>query len=231
MDLRKAFDRIEYETLFAGLRAQGIEDDYISLLATMYCNQTGRVRDGMNVFEILRGVKQGDIISPLLFNAGLEVVIQRWKNRIGQHGICFEGGGILQNIRYADDLMIYATSLESLEFMLEALIEELGKMGLEVNPKKSKILTSMTEGAPNFIEVSGEFVRVMSGDEKHKYLGRMLCGNLLNRSPVEFSHRCQCAWMKFHYNRDVLVDKNISVKSRLKFFQSVISPTILFGFA
>ena len=57
----------------------------------------------------------------------------------------------------------------------------------------------------------------------------MLCGNLLNRSPVEFSHRCQCAWTKFHCNHDVLVDKNISVKSRLKFFQSVISPTILFG--
>ena len=64
--------------------------------------------------------------SPFLFNAGLEVAIRRWKGRLLEHGLVLGGGRArLTNIRYADDLMIYAKSDNELIDMLEMLVQEL----------------------------------------------------------------------------------------------------------
>lgn len=71
LDLRKAFARIEYGALFEALRQQGIADDYLSLFVAIYSGQSGHVRNSRK-FSITRGVKQGDILSPFLFNAALK---------------------------------------------------------------------------------------------------------------------------------------------------------------
>ena len=105
LDLRKAFDRIEYPALFDALRDQNVGDNYISLLAAMYSNQTGCIRGSDCFFDIERGVKQGDIISPMLFNAALELVMKRWKLRMQGSGIDTNATVISTNISYADDLI------------------------------------------------------------------------------------------------------------------------------
>ena len=68
LDLRKAFDRIQFRPLFAALRDQGVPESYIHLLGLLYNDQQGTV-NGSTLFDILRGVKQGDVISSMLFNA------------------------------------------------------------------------------------------------------------------------------------------------------------------
>ena len=68
---------------------------YLKLLAALYCNQTGDVN----------GVKQGDVISPLLFNAGLEHAMRKWKLCFQHCGFDLGNGESLTNVRYADDLM------------------------------------------------------------------------------------------------------------------------------
>ena len=75
IDLRKAFDRISHRALFQSLREQNVPESYIQLLGLLYQNQTGCV-NGSKAFPILRGVKQGDIISPMLFNAGIEKALR-----------------------------------------------------------------------------------------------------------------------------------------------------------
>ena len=76
LDFKKAFDWTEFWPLFDALRIQHIPEPDIQLLAVLYNNQTGSV-NGSYYFNILRGVKQGDIISPILFNVGLEMAIKR----------------------------------------------------------------------------------------------------------------------------------------------------------
>ena len=180
------------------------------------------------MFPIERGVKQGIVINPLLFNAALELAMKRWKNRMTTEGFRIEFCCQLTNIRYADDLMIYAKSSAELASMLESLIEELAVIGLHLNAAKTKIFTT-DEDAPDMIEVADSFISVLSDLDSHKYLGRKLPGNLNNRSSVEIAHRIQIAWMKFHQHTDVLIDKNVCIRSRLRFFDAIISPTILFG--
>ena len=78
LDLNKAFDRIELGPLFNALRLQNTPESYVQLLALLYRNQTGSM-NGSRLFRIQRGVKQGDVISPMLFNAGIEIAFRRWK--------------------------------------------------------------------------------------------------------------------------------------------------------
>ena len=85
LDLKKTFDRIEYFALSDALRDQGLPEPEIALLLNLYSNQTGYVEIGKG-FPILRGVKQGDIISSLLFNAAIEYLFKKWKTKLTSHG-------------------------------------------------------------------------------------------------------------------------------------------------
>ena len=78
LDLRKAFDTVEFEPLLAALRLQGISEAYVQLISDLYSKQWGYVM-GSTWFQINRSVKQGDVVSPLLFNAALEVAFDAWK--------------------------------------------------------------------------------------------------------------------------------------------------------
>ena len=67
MDLRKAFDTVSHDQLFRALGYHGLDPGYIELLKILYINQTGSV-NGSRHFDILSGVKQGDILSAIIFN-------------------------------------------------------------------------------------------------------------------------------------------------------------------
>ena len=72
---------IEHYALFIALARQRVSLSDVQRLKAMYTGQHGSV-NGSRKFQILRGVKQADILSPLLFNAGPEEAVQSWKNRL-----------------------------------------------------------------------------------------------------------------------------------------------------
>lgn len=73
LGLSKAFDRLDWGQLFQALEQQGVPDQYRHLLAALCDNQTGTIPK-LGDFSICRGVKQGDFLSPTLFNAGVQLV-------------------------------------------------------------------------------------------------------------------------------------------------------------
>ena len=115
--------------------------------------------------------------------------------------------------------------------MTTFLITELGAMGLQLNASKTKILTTASGSRPMHVEFAGDSVEILSGRSKHKYLGKTLVGDLRHRAEVELGHRLQVTWAKFHKHRHVLTNKHVALKLRLKFFDSVLSPTVFFGLA
>ena len=228
LDLTKAFDKIEHDALFQALLRQGVPPSYLALLTSLYRKQTGSVQGGRS-FSIKRGVKQGDVISPMLFNAGLEHAMRNWKQKLRNHGLHVGKEERLTNVRFADDIMLYAKSCSELMQMLESLILELGAIGLQLNSRKTKILTTASLASPTFLEVAGSFVEVLWGDLSHSYLGKLLCGDLSKRSSVELRHRIQAAWAKFRNHKQVLCNPHISLKLRLQFFEATITPSVLYG--
>ena len=79
IDYEKAFDSIEHKAIFKALRSIGINETYITILEDIYTGATARVHMDSQVPEeipILRGVRQGDPISPKLFTATIQEVFK-----------------------------------------------------------------------------------------------------------------------------------------------------------
>ena len=109
-DLGKAFGKVEPGALFAISTAQGIQDGYFDFDGNVP-EQTGAML-GSEKFSIQRGVRQGDVLSPFLFNTVLEHAMRKWKLKLTNEGVRLGDYIRLTNLRYAVDLMIFATSHE-----------------------------------------------------------------------------------------------------------------------
>jgi len=232
VDLRKSFDRVEHGPMFAGLRKHGLSCGYVQLLREIYSGQTGLVNDAIS-FPITRGVRQGDILSPILFNSALENAMQEWKAELSGHGFALDEADSMErltNIRFADDILLFGKSLEEAIDMIERLVRKLREYGLELNIKKTKMMATTTYlEDTTLIDTQVGFIELLGGNVRHKYLGREWPGNLIFRSETALSHRISCAWAAFKRNEATMKNRCISLRGRLRLFAATVSPSALYG--
>ena len=95
----------------------------------------------MDWFKIGKGVRQGCILSPCLFNFYAEYIMQNVRPDEAQTGIMIAGKNI-NNLRYADDTTLMAESKKELKSLLMKVREESWKAGLKLNIQKTKIMAS-----------------------------------------------------------------------------------------
>ena len=122
IDFTKAFDSITHKSIWKTLKSCGINHEYIRLLKKFYIDQKASVQTDAesNMFEIKNGTKQGDPLSSLLFNTvlqnSLKVVTQRWQKNKGMGTYLSDHDhDCLTNLRFADDVLLFATSKEQLQ--------------------------------------------------------------------------------------------------------------------
>ena len=121
----------------------GIPEHLICLLRNLYAGQEATVRTGhgrTHWFQTERGVHQGCILSPCLFNLHAEYIIRNTELNEAQAGIKISGRNI-NNLRYADDTTLMAQS-EELKNLLMKVKEESEKVGFKLNIQKTKIMAS-----------------------------------------------------------------------------------------
>ena len=121
-----------------------IPDHLICLLRNLYEGQEATVRTGhgtTNWFQIGKGVCQGCILSPCLFNFYAEYIMRNAGLEVTQTGIKIARRNI-NNLRYADDTTLMAESEEELKSLLMKVIVESEKVGLKLNIQKTKIMAS-----------------------------------------------------------------------------------------
>ena len=122
----------------------GIRDHLTCLQGNLYAGQeaTVRIRHGTtDWFQIGKGVRQGCILSPCLFNFYAEYIMRNAGLDEAQTGIKIAGRDI-NNLRYADDTTLMAESKEELKSFLMKVKEESEKAGLKLNIQKTNIMTS-----------------------------------------------------------------------------------------
>ena len=128
-----------------------------------------------------------------------------------------------------------AKSMEELADALDILAEELRRMGLELNAKKSKIFCTdpavYASEAPVYVDAAGGMIEVVRARESHQYLGTSLPGDLRVRGKRNLAHRLKCAWAKFHLFHASLTNKHVNIKLRLRLFDAVVTPSALYGLA
>ena len=159
-DYAKAFDCVHHNKLWKILKEMGIPDHLTRLLRNLYAGQEATVRTGHETdwFQIGKGVCQGYILSPCLFNLYAEYIIINAGLEEAQAGIKIAGRNI-NNLRYAEDTTLMAESEEELKSLLMKVKEESEKVGLRLNIQKTKIMAS---GPITSWRIDGETVETAS---------------------------------------------------------------------
>ena len=120
----------DHNKLLKILKEMGIPDHLTCLLRSLYAGQEATVRTGhgtTDLFQIRKGVRQGCILSPCLFNLYAEYIMRNAGLKEAQAGIKVAGRNI-NNLRYADDTTLMAESEEELKSLLVKVKVESGKL-------------------------------------------------------------------------------------------------------
>ena len=96
--------------------------------------------------------------------------MRKLKLRLQHCGFDLGNGEIFTNGRYAGDLMLYAKHCDDLVFMMGIVIEELSDLGPHLNTSKTKILTTTALTDRMFLDVGGDMIEVVHGQDTNKYL-------------------------------------------------------------
>ena len=165
LDASKAFDRINYCKLFTDLLKRNVSPFVLRLLLHMYTTQTLCVGWGhalSNLFSVKNGVKQGGVLSPILFAIYTDVLLKRLqKTGVGCHmGHRFSGA-----LAYADDITLLSPSRSGMAILVKVCEKYAAEYDIIFNSKKSQLLQfrgrhccTINKG----IEINGQHVNISS---------------------------------------------------------------------
>ena len=190
----KASDCVDHNKLWKSLKETELPGHLTCLLRNLYAGQEATVRSRHGTtdwFQIGKGVRQGCILSPYLFNLYAEYIMRNAGLEEAQAGIKIAGRSI-NNLRYADDTTLMAESEEELKSLLMKVKEESEKAGLKLNIQKTKIMASSPitswQRDGQTVETVADFIFLGSkisadGDCRHEIkrcllLGRKVMTNL-----------------------------------------------------
>ena len=152
---------VDHNKLWKILQEMGIPDHLTCLLRNLSAGQEATVRTGHGTtdwFQIGKGVRQGCILSPCLFNLYAEYIMRNAGLEEAQAGTKIARRNI-NNLRYADNTTLMAENEDELKSLLMKVKEESEKVGLKLDMQKTKIMAS---GPITSWEIDGETVETVS---------------------------------------------------------------------
>ena len=188
LDATKAFDRVEYCKLFRQLLLKQIPPVIIRFLLNMYVNHVTRVAwNGISSasFEIRNGVKQGGILSPILFCIYFDSLLcELTKAGVG----CYIGDFFVGALAYADDIVLLAPSLNAMRTMLNVCDRFAIEYDVVFNADKSKCLVikpsrtrlNSESVLPNF-SIGGNIIEVV---HKWPHLGHIVSDTMSDKADI-----------------------------------------------
>jgi hypothetical protein len=190
LDMKKAFDSVGHEALWAACRRLGVPEHLVNYCSHFYSRSSTRlVLGGGRLSDPItskRGIKQGDPLSVHLFNAVIDLCTSKINHNIGYK---FPNGELLDFLAFADDLVLLADSKSGLEVNCNTLINELKLAGFEPNPLKSATLGIVARrgkwlcDGSSFLNLGGGLVPAVGINEAYKYLGAPVNARLDSANP------------------------------------------------
>ena len=228
VDFRKAFDSIWHEALFLKLQRLGIAGPFFNTIKSMYKNVTSTVKVNKNglseSFSIQRGVKQGDMLSPMLFNIFINDIMPCF------HGSDNQAPDLLSKqvgcLMYADDLVILSTSPHGLQTGLDRLDSYCKKWKLEVNLNKSKAMCFNKQGKflKKEFKIGGETLECV---KSYTYLGIDISNSCaLKHAQKALFDKAMRALFKL---KGLLHGSGMNPLTSLKLFDQLVKPIALYG--
>ena len=234
VDFKKAFDSLNRSALFLKMENKGIGGNFLKLVKDMYSNTVYSCKFGDSYTEPFLanlGVKQGDSLSPSLFNLFVDDIKSYFMDNTKSSPVSL-GAHSFNHLLYADDLVIFSESPSGLQYCINALDTYCEKWKLNINTKKTKVMIfSKTESKVkkdiysnmfNFKDTALEIVK------EYKYLGLSIASNgKLNLAAELLSQKARKAF--FGLKSNIPASYNLSVQKWLKLYNSMITPILTYG--
>ena len=192
-------------------------------MRNLYAGQEAIVRTGngtVDWFQIGKGVHQGYILSPYLFNFYAEYIMRNARLEEAQAGIKIAGRNI-NNLRYADDTILMAESEEELKSLLMKVKVESENIGLKLNIQKTKIMAS---GPITSWEIDEETVETVSD---FVFLGSKITAD------GDCSHEiksCLLLGRKVMTNLDsIFKSRDITLPTKVHLVKAMVFPGVMYG--
>jgi len=223
IDFEKAFDSLKAEAVMEAVEKLDIEWQYQRLIRYIYETATATitVNGEKDTIQLKRGIRQGDALSPKLFTAALQDKIRNidWSN--GGLDIC---GEKLTHLMYADDIVLFAEDMETLQGMVNKVYAACLEIGLRINRSKTKSMCNGYILNRKNIYLENEKIELV---ERFVYLGQVI--ELNNKVAPEITKRIQTAWAAFSKLSYILKDVNTPINLRRKVLNQCINPVITYA--
>ena len=204
IDLKKAFDKVNHNILLEKLIDKQVSSPLIFLLKDMLNKQYVSVHfNEANSFtwKIGNGVRQGGILSPLLFNFYINEIIEVISElNVGCEINCYR----TNLIAYADDVVLIAPSVRALQFLINTFVKLIDKLNLSVNEQKTVCMIFKCRKRDNIVLeffINDTIIKIVS---EYKYLGiiineKLSCTDDIKRSSNAFLRQFYGLYRKFYF--------------------------------
>ena len=174
-------------------------------------------------FEMTTGVRQGCLLSPLLFLVALDWVARQ---AFGDNntGIQFTLLQKLEDLVFEDDLVLLSQNIAHMRQKLEALQEQAARVGLKVNASKTKSMRIRSPANTGDITCGGEILKQVTA---FTYLGSLV--SITGSTEEDVKARCRKAQSAFCMWRPVWRSKCVSLWTKLRIFNSNVEAVLLYG--
>lgn len=190
LDFSRAFDMVSYNRLWTKLEDAGVCPEVIKIFSYWYSNQANVVRWGNSYsdeYYMKCGVRQGGLTSPRLFNIYVNDLIGELSNT---HVGCFVDDVCVNNLSYADDMVLLSPSIGGLRKLLRVCESYALAHGLKYNAKKSEfMLFKSNNKGPSTIPPLTLNAVTLNRVTQFKYLGHVLTENMCDDLDIERERR------------------------------------------
>lgn len=225
IDFSKAYDCILRQELWSSLNKYQIPQKLIKLIKMCVEGSRCKVRverDYTDSFEVKTGVRQGDGLSPILFNLVLEEALRKVKDTAGGAFV----DGKINVLAYADDVALIAENRQDLKNLAENLLLEAGKVGLIVNESKTQYM-KICRGVVNEATPLKVLDYSFNLTNEFKYLGVTIVSS--NREENEIIYRIKTADRCYWGLNKLLSSKILSKKTKIRIYKTILQPILLYG--
>lgn len=225
IDFKQAFDTINRNYIFDAMAEFGIPRKLIALTKMTLMNTQNKVKIQNKLSEKFithNGIRQGDSLSTLLFNIGLERVIR--KIAINPGGTIFNR--MFQYFAFADDVAVFARNVSSLDDVLKQIHNETNASNLNINRTKTKYMNNITT-RDNTVKTVVLNEVTFEKVSRFRYLGSIVTED--NNILTEIKDKIAIGNRSLRALDKIIRTRYISKKMKVRIYKTIIKPTVTFG--